>query len=234
MQRENELLDFSMPNSEIQKSTSFIPRIILAKRLARSKEARARFVESHLKKSIAFQIRSLRNREHWTQTEFADHLGMRRQRKGHQTNVSGRLENSRYGKHSLTTLRKIAAAFDVALVVWFIPFSRLIDWATETPYTDEGLTEEFFDVPAFDEDPGIKALEKKEAEEDRLVEELKQPWMQNTMATLEHLGDQPSGQKENVVRISEEPEKIDNIAAQTEKKPSESVTASAKYGTGGR
>jgi transcriptional regulator with XRE-family HTH domain len=99
---------------------------------------------------MAFQIRALRDREKWTQAEFAEKVGIK-----HQPMVSSRLENSHYGKHSITTLKKIAAACDVALVVWFIPFSRLTDWVIGKPYLDEGLSSNFYDIPAFDKDPGL-------------------------------------------------------------------------------
>lgn len=105
--------------------------------------ARSRFVESHLDKSIAYQIRSLRG-DKWTQAEFAEKLGMK-----HPNNVAARLENPRYGKNTLTTLKKIASACDVGLVVWFVPFGRLADWVTGTPYWDRGLTPDFYNVPTF-------------------------------------------------------------------------------------
>ena len=114
------------------------------RRLKRSKDARAKFVESHLDKSIAFQIRSLRDHAGWTQGVFAEKLGIK-----HQNNVSARLENPTYGKHSLTTLKKIAATCDVALVVWFIPFGRWLDWVTGTPHLDNGLSEGFYNIPTF-------------------------------------------------------------------------------------
>jgi transcriptional regulator with XRE-family HTH domain len=126
-----------------------ISRLNLLQRLRRSKEARARFVESHLDKSIAFQIRSLRDKEQWTQAEFAQKLGIK-----HQNNVSARLENPNYGKHSLSTLKKIAATCDVALVVWFIPFSRLLDWVTGNPYLDNGLSGGFYNIPTFNNEFG--------------------------------------------------------------------------------
>jgi transcriptional regulator with XRE-family HTH domain len=116
----------------------------LLQRLKRSREARAKFVESHLDKSIAFQIRSLRDKQQWTQEEFAQKLGIK-----HRNNVSARLENPNYGNHSLRTLKKIAATCDVALVVWFIPFGRWLDWVTGTPYLDNGLSEGFYNIPTF-------------------------------------------------------------------------------------
>ena len=136
-----------------QQSTGLISRLGLLQRFRRGKEARARFVESHLDKTIAFQIRSLRSKAGWTQGEFAEHLGIK-----HQNNVSARLENPAYGKHSLTTLKKIAATCDVALVVWFVPFGRFLDWLTRTPFMDEGLTEGFYTVPSFGEEFGAAVL----------------------------------------------------------------------------
>jgi hypothetical protein len=67
-------------------------------------------------------------------------------------NISARLENPLYGSHSLKSLKKVAKANDVGLVVWFVPFSRMVDWATGTPYEDEGLTAAFYDIPDFDHD----------------------------------------------------------------------------------
>jgi transcriptional regulator with XRE-family HTH domain len=113
------------------------------RRLNRGPDARSRFVESHLDKSIAYQIRSLRG-DKWTQAEFAEKLGMK-----HPNNVAARLENPHYGKHTLTTLKKIANACDVGLVVWFVPYGRLVDWVSGTPYRDEGLTPRFYNVPSF-------------------------------------------------------------------------------------
>lgn len=96
---------------------------------------------------LAYQIRALRERDSWTQAQFAEKVGIK-----HPNNVSARLENPQYGKHTLTTLKKIAAACDVGLVVWFVPFSRLVDWATGTPHLDEGLRPGFYNVPEFDKD----------------------------------------------------------------------------------
>jgi len=133
--------------------TSLISRVSLWNKLTKSKEARARFVESNLDRTLAYQIRSLRERENWTQAAFADRLGI-----NHANNVSARLENPHYGKHTLSTLKKIAATCDVALVVWFVPFSRFVDWVTGTQHLDYGLRPAFYNVPEFEKD----ALEKAE------------------------------------------------------------------------
>lgn len=133
----------NLPGGERQPFTALISRESLIRRLNRGPDARSRFVESHLDKSIAYQIRALRG-DKWTQSEFAEKLGMK-----HPNNVAARLENPRYGKHTLTTLKKIAAACDVGLVAWFVPFSRLADWVSGVPYLDRGLTPEFYEVPTF-------------------------------------------------------------------------------------
>ena len=137
-------------NEEDQRPTGLVSRESLIRRLSRGAEARTRFLESHLNKSLAFQIRSLRENERWTQGQFAEKLGVK-----HPNNVSARLENPNYGKHTLTTLKNIAATCDVGLVVWFIPYSRFADWASATPYLDSGLTPEFYNIPAFNQDPRI-------------------------------------------------------------------------------
>jgi hypothetical protein len=109
-------------------STSLISLQTLFQIFKKGRAVRSKFVESHLDKSIAYQIRSLRE---------------------HPNNVSARLENPYYGKWSISTLKQIAAACDVVLVVWFIPFGRFLKWVTGTPYTDNGLSDDFYNIPTF-------------------------------------------------------------------------------------
>jgi transcriptional regulator with XRE-family HTH domain len=141
-QRPNEESDNSSETKH--ESTSLISPQKLFQILKRGKAVRSKFVESHLDKGIAYQIRSLRHGGKWTQLEFAAKLGIK-----HPNNVSARLENPYYGKMTLSTLKQIAAACDVALIVWFIPFSRFIKWVTGTPYLDSGLSEDFYNIPTF-------------------------------------------------------------------------------------
>ena len=87
-------------------------------------EYRRGFVEGHAKDTIAFQIRQMRKAEQWEQSDLA------REAFGNpklQPMVS-RYENPDYGKFSVSTLLELAAAFDVALVVRFAPFSELVEW----------------------------------------------------------------------------------------------------------
>jgi transcriptional regulator with XRE-family HTH domain len=108
----------------------------------KGKDARIRFVDSHLSKGIAFQTQALRDKKEWSQQQLADKLGSNQ-------NAVYRLENPNYGKQTLTTLKKVAAVFDVALVVRFVPFSQLVDWVSGTPRVDPGLGLSTLDVPSF-------------------------------------------------------------------------------------
>jgi transcriptional regulator with XRE-family HTH domain len=118
----------------------------------RGKDARTKFVDSHLKKGIAFQVQALRGREKWTQEQLATKLGSNQ-------NAVYRLENPNYGKQTITTLRKVAAVFDVALVVRFVPFSQLVDWVNGTPHLDRGLSPRALEVPDFESELGSGVLE---------------------------------------------------------------------------
>lgn len=82
---------------------------------------RHQFVEEEINVGIAFQIRSLRNRQNLTQEQLAELL------KGKQSLLST-WENPNYGKYSIATLKELAKAFDVGLLVRFVPFSTLVDW----------------------------------------------------------------------------------------------------------
>jgi len=71
--------------------------------------------------TIAFQIKALREKNGWNQGELA------KRTEKEQPTIS-QLEDPNYGRYSLSTLKKLANAFDVALIVRFVPFSELVDW----------------------------------------------------------------------------------------------------------
>ena len=91
-------------------------------RLKKSKEHRAAFVASQINIGLPFQIRSLRKQREWEQKRLADEAGMLQPR------ISA-IESPGYGNLTLETLKRLAAAFDVALIVRFAPFSELIRWS---------------------------------------------------------------------------------------------------------
>jgi transcriptional regulator with XRE-family HTH domain len=86
----------------------------LAKELS-DPEVREHTVESQIKIGIPFQMRAMREHRGWTQETLADKLGTTQ-------NTISRLENPKTGKPSVKTLLRIARAFDVGLLVRFVPF----------------------------------------------------------------------------------------------------------------
>jgi transcriptional regulator with XRE-family HTH domain len=102
-------------------------------------------VAENLSEGIAFQIRATRDAQGITQTALAEATGMS------QNNIS-RLESPDYGKHTISSLKRIADALDVALVVRLVPFSQYIDWLSGTPTWDSGLTPQALAVPSFEKE----------------------------------------------------------------------------------
>ena len=88
--------------------------------------------------SLAIQIRLLREHHRWTQEELAHRMGKRQE-------TISQWENPDYGRYTLNTLRELAAAFDVALLVRFASFSDLVDWIAN-------LTPQHLAPPSFDEE----------------------------------------------------------------------------------
>lgn len=84
----------------------------------RDSEYRRAFTSASVRRWIAMQIRGLRKREDWSQTQLGDAVGKPQ-------NVVSRLEDPSYGKVTLQTLLDFAAAFDVALIVRFGTFGEL-------------------------------------------------------------------------------------------------------------
>jgi transcriptional regulator with XRE-family HTH domain len=109
-------------------------------------EYRRGLVEAHAKDTVAFQIRQLRKSKGWEQRDLASALGNAKL----QPMVS-RYENPDYGRYSISTLLDLAAAFDVALVVRFAPFSELVEW-------DLASTERTLRPPSYAEDKQLGKL----------------------------------------------------------------------------
>jgi transcriptional regulator with XRE-family HTH domain len=117
----------------------------LIARIRRSKEARKQFTESHLNKGLAYQLRATRDKLGWSQEELAKEAHMNQ-------NAISRLESQDYGKPTITTLKRLAAAMDVGLVVRFVPFSEMVNWVSGIPYVCNGLTNDALAVPNFDDE----------------------------------------------------------------------------------
>lgn len=85
----------------------------------KEKEYAHAYAEGFLNSYIATQIKVLREQRGWSQERLAQEAQMKQER------ISV-LEDVDYGSWSLNTLRRLAAAFDVALTVSFETFGKKI------------------------------------------------------------------------------------------------------------
>jgi transcriptional regulator with XRE-family HTH domain len=106
-----------------------------------TKEYRDAFVAEQIFSRLPLKIRCLREGQELTQRQLGDLAGMA------QTWVS-KLEDPNYGKLTISTLLKLASAFDVGLEVDFVPFSTILDNSLH-------LSADSFVVPAFAHDAGF-------------------------------------------------------------------------------
>ena len=103
------------------------------------KETRHIYVDEFLNDFIGTQIKVLREQKGWSQEKLAYEAGMK------QSRISV-LEDVNYYSWSISTLKRLAKAFDVPLNVSFVTFGdRLRDI--------EMFSRESLERPAFDEDP---------------------------------------------------------------------------------
>ena len=93
---------------------------------------------------LAFQIRSLREKNGWTQEQLAERTGKKQE-------TISLWENPNYGSYTLNSLKGLAAAFDVSLLVKFAPFSDLVDWSVN-------LTPERLAPPSFIEEDAARQI----------------------------------------------------------------------------
>ena len=99
--------------------------------LLRDKDFRDHFTVDQIFEFLALQVRQLREKREWTQAELGAKAGMQ------QVQVS-RLENPDYAGSKISTLGRLANAFDVALIVRFAPFGELADWLSRLSAEDFG------------------------------------------------------------------------------------------------
>ncbi len=100
---------------------------------------RKQLIDEHINVGIAFQIHGLRKRQGLKQKQLAEKLGEKKQP------LISSWENPNYGKYTLGTLKDLAKAFDVGLLVRFVPFSTLVDWTIN-------LTPDVIAPPSFSEE----------------------------------------------------------------------------------
>ena len=103
-----------------------------------NKEYRDGYTEAQLSIEVPFQIRALRKARGWTQAQLAERCGIPQARISH-------IEQPGRDPLSLRTLYRLSSAFDVGLLVQFVPFSELVR-------CEAAFDPETFYVPSFKED----------------------------------------------------------------------------------
>jgi len=87
------------------------------------------------------KIRAMRERRKMSQNKLGAAAGVKQE-------WISKLEDPNYGRLTISTLLKIASAFDCGLSVDFVPFSQILNGATH-------LSPRSFDVPSFSEDEAL-------------------------------------------------------------------------------
>lgn len=105
------------------------------------REYRRAFAEGFLDDSLALQIRTLREKRQLSQDDLAERTGMK------QATIS-RIENSEYGRWTISTLKRLARALDLPLSVRFQSWGELLDDASH-------FTPECLSIPGFERDPAF-------------------------------------------------------------------------------
>lgn len=112
----------------------------------RDKRYRDAYVASNIRIGIPYQIRALREQKdrNWSQGELGKRAGKPR-------NVISRLENPEYGQLTIRTLLELASAFDVALLVKYVSYSRFLR-------EFEDVSPQALEVASFTNDPEITGM----------------------------------------------------------------------------
>src|SRR5260370_37502860 len=107
----NSLAIYGMEN--LKPKTSIISRLNKFLRSMRHKEAGDAFVAGRVATAIGLRIFNMRKNQNWSQEDLAREAGMK------QARISV-LEKADYENFSFSTLRRIAAAFNVAVIIDFV------------------------------------------------------------------------------------------------------------------
>ena len=107
-----------------------------------NKQYRDHYALSLLKRSVAFQIKTLRKKHCGTQTALAEKSNLKQ-------GVISRAEDQDYGNLTFNTVGRIAAGLDMAFIGKFVPFTELITFSGELS------EEEFKNILTFDEENAV-------------------------------------------------------------------------------
>jgi len=116
----------------------------------KDKEYRDAFVSASINIGIPSQIQILRDQRKWKQKDLGDKAGMA------QESISRIEDPTRGSVNNIKTLIRLASAFDVGLMVRFVPFSELAELKLK-------LSLESLEVKSFENDPYFKEKESSES-----------------------------------------------------------------------
>lgn len=155
-----------------------------------NKEYRDSYVSSNIDVGVAFQIRALRKQRKYTQKKLAEIARMKQGRISVLENPSN--------TPNISTLKKIANAFDVGLIVRFVPISNLVEWQLN-------LSRESLDASSFSEDPYFQAKKEETVEHEQY--EVKVPFTQasnNVIRIKDYLArqDNPFPPQNNLMAVA--------------------------------
>jgi transcriptional regulator with XRE-family HTH domain len=108
-------------------------------KLAKSKTYREEFALSFLKRSVSFQIKTLRKKRCGSQAILAERAKLTQ-------GVVSRAEDQDYGNLTFNTVGRIAGGLDMAFIGTFVPFSVLVKYSLELSES------ELANIPTFDEE----------------------------------------------------------------------------------
>ena len=114
----------------------------------KDKKYRDAFVSELINIGMPFQIKALREQKErkWTQSDLGKHAKM----------AQGRisiLESPNNEGLAIKTLLRLASAFDIGLMVRFVPISELVEWELK-------LSPDSLEALSYDEDPYFKETER--------------------------------------------------------------------------
>ena len=168
-------------------STSLIQRNLWKK--LQGKKYRHSFVSSQIGANVAAQIASTRVARGWTQKELAIRAKMS------QVRISV-LEDPNYENFSIKTLKRIAEAFDTAIILKFAPFSEMLGWLTT-------LRPGYLAVQKFEDD--VLKIEPERHLQSPIVEERRGHQKSEGNTAAAHAANAPKDQLRSYVEVGARP-----------------------------
>jgi transcriptional regulator with XRE-family HTH domain len=159
----------------------------------KKKPYREAFVRSQINIGIPFQVRALREKKDWKQEQLAEASSMLQPR------ISA-IERPGGSKLNLETLLRLAAAFDVGLVVRFVPFSEMLRWAKE-------FRPDTFQVPSFNQEQMVEAEHESAPERSTTKPE------QSGSQKVDNMADWIAGKSQEAVLKVQQTLSIPNVSA---------------------